>query len=59
MRASARVRTCLSSPMNYLNNILARIEASRAGCDEALMLNMDGITRAVVIDVAQQADIRC
>jgi branched-subunit amino acid aminotransferase/4-amino-4-deoxychorismate lyase len=45
--------------MNYLNNILARIEASRAGCDEALMLNMDGITRAVVIDVAAQAGIRC
>lgn len=28
--------------MNYLNNILARIEASHAGCDEALMLNLDG-----------------
>ena len=28
--------------MNYLNNILARIEANRAGCDEALMLNLDG-----------------
>ena len=28
--------------LNYLNNILARIEANRAGCDEALMLNMDG-----------------
>jgi len=25
--------------LNYLNNILARIEASRAGCQEALMLN--------------------
>lgn len=28
--------------LNYLNNILARIEANRAGCDEALMLNQDG-----------------
>ncbi len=28
--------------LNYLNNILARIEASRAGADEALMLNLDG-----------------
>jgi len=75
--------------LNYLNNILARIEASRAGYDEALMLNMagnvsegsvdnvfivvdavlktppladgmlEGITRAVVIDVAEQAGIHC
>jgi len=28
--------------LNYLNNILARIEANQAGMDEALMLNMDG-----------------
>ena len=28
--------------LNYLNNILARIEANRAGKDEALMLNLDG-----------------
>ena len=28
--------------LNYLNNIMARIEANRAGCDEALMLNLDG-----------------
>jgi branched-chain amino acid aminotransferase len=28
--------------LNYLNNILARIEASRAGCQEALMLNHVG-----------------
>jgi branched-chain amino acid aminotransferase len=28
--------------LNYLNNILARIEANRAGMDEALMLNLDG-----------------
>ncbi|MEM7206231.1 MAG: aminotransferase class IV [Pseudomonadota bacterium] len=28
--------------LNYLNNILARIEANRAACDEALMLNSEG-----------------
>lgn len=28
--------------LNYLNNILVRIEASRAGVSEALMLNQDG-----------------
>ncbi len=28
--------------MNYLNNILAKIEANRAGVPEALMLNRDG-----------------
>ena len=28
--------------LNYLNNILARIEATQAGCDEALMLNTEG-----------------
>lgn len=75
--------------LNYLNNILARIEASRAGCDEALMLNLEGyvcegsvdnvfivvdgvlktpplgdgllegVTRAVIIDVASAAGIPC
>ncbi len=28
--------------LNYLNNILARSEATRAGCDEAIMLNREG-----------------
>lgn len=28
--------------LNYLNNILARIEANRVGADEALMLNLEG-----------------
>ena len=75
--------------LNYLNNILARIEANHAGCDEALMLNteghvsegsvdnifivgdgvlttppledgmLEGITRAIVIDVATAAGIPC
>jgi branched-chain amino acid aminotransferase len=75
--------------LNYLNNILARIEANRAGCDEALMLNLDGyvsegsvdnifiasgavlktpplrdgllegVTRAIVMEVAAAAGIRC
>jgi branched-chain amino acid aminotransferase len=29
--------------LNYLNNILAKIEAQRAGCLEALMLNAEGL----------------
>ncbi len=28
--------------LNYLNNILAKIEANIAGCEEAIMLNSDG-----------------
>ncbi|MCS7231570.1 MAG: branched-chain-amino-acid transaminase [Elusimicrobiota bacterium] len=28
--------------LNYLNNIFAKIEAIRAGCEEAVMLNKDG-----------------
>jgi len=28
--------------LNYLNNILARIEANNAGCEEAIMLNAEG-----------------
>lgn len=28
--------------LNYLNNVLAKIEASRAGCMEAVMLNREG-----------------
>jgi len=88
-----RTPACCLDPkiksLNYLNNILARIEANRAGADEALMLNLDGyvsegsvdnifivrdgelltppiadgmlegITRAVVIDVARRAGINC
>lgn len=75
--------------LNYLNNILARIEANQAGMDEALMLNLDGyvsegsvdnifivsrgvlktpplsdgmlrgITRDVILDIAQNAGIPC
>ena len=28
--------------MNYLNNILAKIEAINGGCEEAIMLNAEG-----------------
>ncbi|PWU15300.1 MAG: branched-chain-amino-acid transaminase [Verrucomicrobia bacterium] len=28
--------------LNYLNNVLAKIEASNAGCEEAVMLNAEG-----------------
>lgn len=75
--------------LNYLNNILAKIEANYAGMDEALMLNLDGyisegsvdnifivdagvlktpplddgllagITRAVILEAAQDVGIRC
>ncbi len=88
-RTPARCLDPAIKSLNYLNNILARIEANRAGMDEALMLNLDdyvsegsvdnifiisagtlktpplgdgllaGITRAVVIDVAQEIGIRC
>lgn len=73
--------------LNYLNNILAKIEGLKAGCVEALMLNhkgevaectgdniflvrnrqlltpgtdagiLEGITRAAVIELAQQAGL--
>lgn len=36
--------------LNYLNNILARIEANRAGKDEALMLNLDGYVSEGSVD---------
>jgi branched-chain amino acid aminotransferase len=74
--------------LNYLNNILAKIEAVNAGCEEAIMLNAEGfvsectgdnifivkgdqlltpplsagalygITRRVVIEMAEEADYR-
>src|SRR5256884_6569715 len=28
--------------LNYLNNVLAKIEANNAGCEEAIMLNAQG-----------------
>ncbi|MDH3763355.1 MAG: aminotransferase class IV [Gammaproteobacteria bacterium] len=36
--------------LNYLNNILAKIEANRAGMDEALMLNLDGYVSEGSVD---------
>lgn len=36
--------------LNYLNNVLARIEANRAGMDEALMLNLDGFISEGSVD---------
>ncbi len=36
--------------LNYLNNILARIEANRAGADEALLLNLDGYVSEGSVD---------
>jgi branched-chain amino acid aminotransferase len=75
--------------LNYLNNLLAKIEANQAGCLEAVMLNqegrvaectgdnifiwsggtlktpsaadqaLEGITRAVVLELAAAAGIPC
>jgi branched-chain amino acid aminotransferase len=75
--------------LNYLNHILARIEASHAGADEAVLLNsqghvtegtadnlfivrdgvlltppcsdgaLEGITRGVVMAIAQQLGVMC
>ena len=36
--------------LNYLNNILARIEANQAGMDEALMLNLEGYVSEGSVD---------
>jgi len=36
--------------LNYLNNILARIEANQAGMDEAIMLNLDGFVSEGSVD---------
>lgn len=36
--------------LNYLNNILARIETNHAGMDEALMLNLDGYVSEGSVD---------
>lgn len=35
------INPCIKS-LNYLNNIFAKIEARRAGCEEAIMLNSEG-----------------
>jgi branched-chain amino acid aminotransferase len=43
--AEARVKS-----LNYLNNILAKIEAQRAGCLEALMLNTEGLVAECTAD---------
>jgi branched-chain amino acid aminotransferase len=36
--------------LNYLNNILAKIEANNAGCEEAVMLNSDGYVAECTAD---------
>lgn len=44
---------CLSpniKSLNYLNNILARIEANHAGADEALFLDIDGYVSEASVD---------
>ena len=36
--------------LNYLNNILAKIEANNAGCEEAIMLNVEGFVAECTVD---------
>src|SRR5213075_899163 len=36
--------------LNYLNNILAKIEANNAGCEEAVMLNAEGFVSECTAD---------
>src|SRR5690349_4483774 len=36
--------------LNYLNNILAKIEANNAGCEEAIMLNAEGYVAECTAD---------
>jgi branched-chain amino acid aminotransferase len=36
--------------LNYLNNILARIEANNAGCENGLMLNAEGFVSECTVD---------
>jgi branched-chain amino acid aminotransferase len=36
--------------LNYLNNILAKIEANHAGCEEAVMLNAEGFVSECTAD---------
>jgi branched-chain amino acid aminotransferase len=36
--------------LNYLNNIMAKIEAINAGCEEAIMLNADGYVAECTAD---------
>ncbi len=46
--------------LNYLNNILARIEANQAGMDEALMLNTEGFVSEGTADnvfILQQGEL--
>ncbi len=42
--------------LNYLNNVMARLEANLADADEALMLNgaLRGITRSVAFEIAEE-----
>jgi branched-chain amino acid aminotransferase len=49
-----KIRSDMMSPqvksLNYLNNILARIEVNQAGADEGIMLNTDGYVTECTAD---------
>ena len=52
--ATRRVSPDMLSPkcksLNYLNNILAKMEANQAGCSESLMLNAQGLVSECTAD---------
>ena len=41
--------------LNYLNNILAKIEAKIGGCEEAIMLNPEGFNLEVLAHLNDNA----
>jgi len=43
--------------LNYLNNILAKIEANNAGCEEAIMLNSEGFVRNAPVTTSSSLEV--
>lgn len=49
-RNSPQVLSPMIKSLNYLNNILGRIEVNRVGADEGLMLSLDGYVAECIAD---------
>jgi len=49
-RISPEGKSPVVKSLNYLNNILGKIEANRAGCQEGLMLNFEGLVAECTAD---------
>ena len=49
-RVSPDMVNPLTKSLNYLNNILAKMEANQAGCPESLMLNAQGLVAECTAD---------